>query len=123
MVSWGSNLNLNYTLNKQWTFYTTFSYDSRSEYGTTFIHSRNRWDVGVRARFLKNRLTANLVVTDILHGANYNRVMDRFVNVADGTYGKSDFQGVKLTLAYTIFNKRINVRAEQGNAEELMRTQ
>ena len=42
MVSWGGNLNLNYTLNKQWTFYTTFSYESRSEYGITFIHSRNR---------------------------------------------------------------------------------
>jgi len=79
--------------------------------------------VGVRARFLKNRLTANLVVTDILHGANYNRAMDRFMNVTDGTYGKSDFQGVKLTLAYTIFNKRINVRAQRGNEEELMRTQ
>lgn len=123
MVSWGGNLNLNYTLNKQWTFYTTFSYESRSEYGITFIHSRNRWDVGVRARFLKNRLTANLVVTDILHGANYNRAMDRFMNVTNGTYGKSDFQGVKLTLAYTIFNKRINVRAQQGNSEELLRTQ
>lgn len=121
-VSWIGDLNLSYSLNKQWTVYTTFSYESRSEQGITFSHSRNRWDAGVRARFLKNRLTANLVVMDILHGAHYNRLMDRFMNVENGTYGTSDFRGIKLTLAYTIFNKKINVRAQQGNQEELQRT-
>ena len=122
MFSWNSSDNITYTLNKKIAFYTMFTYQGQNEYMNSFQKSVNQWNIGIRGKFLKDRLTVDLQVMDILHGSNYNNLYDRYLNVKTGTYGTNDFRGVRLSLSYTIFNKDIQVRAQRENEDVLMRT-
>lgn len=122
MISWETQLNVTYTLNKKYAFYTNFSYSSRREYINMYQKSVNQWNIGMRGKFLKSRLTMDLQVMDLLHGSNYNNLYDSYLNIKDGTRGTSDFRGVKLTLSYILFNNDIKVKAERDNEEILRRT-
>jgi len=122
MFSWNSSDNITYTLNKKIAFYTRFTYQGQRESMNMYQKPVNQWNIGVRGKFLKDRLTVDLQVMDILHGSNYNNLYDRYLNVKTGTYGTNDFRGVRLNLSYTIFKKDIQVRAQRENEDVLMRT-
>lgn len=122
MLSWETQLNATYYLNKKITFYTNFEYDSRKESMNMFKRSVNQWNIGARGKFLKDRLTMDLRVMDLLHGSNYNNLYDSYLNIKDGTRGTNDFRGVKLILSYIIFKNDIKVKAQRENEEVLMRT-
>ena len=70
------------------------------------------------ASLLKNRLTVNLALSDLLDGAHYNNLTYRYGAITNGTYGKNDIRGVMLKLDYTIFSKKIKTHATRGNEEE-----
>lgn len=58
---------------------------------------------------------------DILGKANYNNLSTTYLNVTNGTKGKSDMQGIRLRISYTIFNKTIKVKGSRENTEILNR--
>jgi len=122
MLSWETQLNATYYLNKKITFYTNFEYDSRKESMNMFKRSVNQWNIGARGKFLKDRLTMDLRVMDLLHGSNYNNLYNNYLNIKDGTRGTNDFRGVKLILSYIIFKNDIKVKAQRENEDVLMRT-
>jgi hypothetical protein len=84
--------------------------------------SVNQWNMGVRGKFLKDRLTVDLQAMDMLHGSHYNNLYNRYLNIKEGTYGTNDFRGVRLNLSYVIFKKDVQVRARRENEDVLMRT-
>lgn len=108
-------------LTKNWAFYTAFTYQGRNEYMTTYQKAVNKWNCGIRAKMLKGKLTANLEYADILHGANYNNLYDRYLNVTSGTHGTNDMRGIELVLSYNIFNKDIRTSGSRQNSEILQR--
>lgn len=111
----GAQANCTYKINKHFSVYTMFEYAGKNNYLNTTQETINKWDVGFNAKLMKNRLSINFQIMDILHGANYNNLYDRYLNIKSGTSGTNDFRGVKLTMRYTIFNKQINNYSDRGN--------
>lgn len=120
-VQVGGQLNCSYKFNDKYILYTTFQYQGKNDYLITVQKAVNKWDIGLTAKLLKNRLTADVVLMDILHGAHYNNLYDRYLNVKDGTSGTNDFRGIRLTLRYNIFKKEISNALERGNENVLQR--
>lgn len=115
------NANCSYDINSNWAIFTSFSYNSYKERFLLSQRPVNKWDVGIRCKLLKNKLSANLQFTDILNGAHYNNTTSTFRNVSWGTRGTNDFRGISLRLSYTIFDKDIQSNSRRENNELLQR--
>ena len=113
----GAQANCTYRINKLFSVYTVFEYAGKHNYMNTTQEATNKWDIGFNAKLMENRLSINFQIMDILHGANYNNLYDRYLNIKSGTSGTNDFRGVKLTMRYTIFNKQINNYSDRGNQD------
>lgn len=122
MLQLETAINSTYYLNKKFSIYTNFSYTSPNEYMNINQKSVNRWNLGIRGKFLKDRLNVDLQFMDILHGSNYNNLYTRYLNIKDGTRGTNDFRGVRINLSYVIFKNDIQVKAKRENEDVLMRT-
>jgi len=117
------NANCSYEIAKNWTVYSSFFYNSFNEYFIMSQRPVNKWDLGIRCKLLKNKLSVNLQFTDILHGAHYNNLTNTFRNVSWGTRGTNDFRGVSLRLSYTVFDKDIHSHSRRENDGLLQRAQ
>ena len=121
-VAFNADLNLTYNLNKNISFYTSFSHPGHRTDLIITQRSVSKWDIGATATFLNNRLNCRLEVNDILDKAHYNNLTINYGQTSYGTYGKTDFRGVNLSISYVIFSKPIKVRTERGNASVVDRT-
>ncbi len=121
IVQFGCQLNCVYSFNMHYSIYTNFQYQSKNNHMITTQESVNKWDVGLNVSLFNDKLSVNFQIMDILHGANYNNVYDKYLYVRNGTSGTNDFRGVRLTLKYTIFNKKINNHSSRGNQSTLDR--
>lgn len=120
---WEGNFNLSYRMAKNFTAYTSLSYQSFKRSDFSKQRRADNWSAGVQSNLLKNRLSLSLSVSDILHHANYNNVTRYFRNTCIGTYGTNDMRGVSLSLTYRLFNKNLYTSASSGSDEVLQRTE
>ena len=81
----------------------------------------NNWSIGLAGSFLDNRLSLNVMVSDILKGANYNNLTYKYGWVESGTCGTNDMRGIMFKVSYTIFTKKIKIRSKQGNSDIIQR--
>lgn len=117
-IAFNGNVNINYMINRFFGAYLSFDYQGHRTEITLTQKAVNNLSVGVMASLLKNRLTVNLALSDLLDGAHYNNLTYRYGAITNGTYGKNDIRGVMLKLDYTIFSKKIKTHATRGNEEE-----
>lgn len=122
-ISFGGQVGVTYSPFDWLSFYTDFDQQGHRQVITLTQKSAQNWNFGVNAKFLKDRLTVNLEVTDILNRAHYNNVRFYYENVCNGTYGTTDSRGVSLRLTYTIFNKPIQGYTRRSNESIIYRTQ
>jgi len=116
-----AEVNLTYQFNKHFSIYANYVLQGRRTELATTQRSAQNFNVGVTAKFIKNRLSINLELMDILGKADYNNLSTSFMNVTNGTRGNSDLQGVRLRISYTIFNKPIKIIGSRENADILQR--
>lgn len=120
-ISFNGNLNLNYKVKPNIGLFTSLNYQG---YRTVLSMSQkpvNNWSIGLAGSFLDNRLSLNVMVSDILKGANYNNLTYRYGWVESGTCGTNDMRGIMFKVSYTIFTKKIKIRSKQGNSDIIQR--
>lgn len=113
-----ANANISYQLNSHFSFTTTYTWSGPGyDVPLVYRHSWQRWDIGVQAKLLKNKLSISLDFQDLLKTANYSNNKSWFNNISYEVSGRSDFRGVLLRVSYTFFNKKINTSTANGNDE------
>lgn len=115
------NANLTYQFCSRFSAYLNYRLQGRRTELATTQHSLQNMNLGFTGKFIKNRLSINIELMDILGKANYNNLSTTYLNVTNGTKGKSDMQGIRLRISYTIFNKTIKVKGSRENTEILNR--
>ncbi|MBQ8247557.1 MAG: hypothetical protein IJZ42_10525, partial [Lachnospiraceae bacterium] len=63
----------------------------------------------------------NVLVSDILKGANYNNLVNRYGCVKSGTYGTNDLRGIMVNISYSIYSKDIKVKTKRENSDIIQR--
>ena len=120
-ISFNGNLNISYKISPNFGIFTSFSYQ---RYKTRLLMSQkpaNNWSIGLVGSFLKNRLSLNVLVSDILKGANYNNLVNRYGCVKSGTYGTNDLRGIMVNISYSIWCKDIKVKTKRENSDIIQR--
>lgn len=113
-----ANVNLSYTLDSHFSFTTSYTWSGASyDVPLVYRHSWQKWNVGVQASLLNQRLSISLNIEDILNTANYSNNISWYNNISRSVNGTSDSRGIILRIAYTFFNKKINTYTESGNSE------
>lgn len=120
-VTFTGRMNLNYKFNKFFYAYINYRYQSYWVYLTMKQKPINALSVGAVATLLNDRLNVNLTLRNILGLENLNNFKYSYGTVVNGVYGKNDLRGVTLSVYYTIFNKKVNVKTRNQNTEILNR--
>lgn len=115
-VNFFANVNLSYMFNSHFSCTTSYTWSGPSyDVPLVFRKSWQKWNIGVQASLLNNRLAISLNFADILKTANYSNNISWYNNISRQVSGTSDSRSVTLRISYTFFNKRINTYTESGN--------
>lgn len=120
-LSLDMNFNLAYKFNEKYSLYANYTFQGHHKELTMTQRSVQNLKAGFTGKFLRNCLSVNIEFMDILHKANYNNLWNTYKNVTNGTHGTNDMRGVRLRVAYTIFNANIKMRGGRENTEVLQR--
>lgn len=111
-----ANVNLSYPINSHFSCTTSYTWSGPSyDVPLVYRHSWQKWNIGVQASLLNQRLSMSLNIEDILKTANYSNNISWYDNISRSVNGRSDSRAIVLRVSYTFFNKRINTYTESGN--------
>jgi len=100
-----------FTINKKIVADITYLYLPKRQGAFNYIKSRNRLDLSVRGKLIKNRLTANLRVVDILNSYQFKRksVTQNLIQDTEWDF-QSQTTNYLLSLTYKLFENKGKTR-------------
>lgn len=121
--AWHTSINCEYAFSDKFKLHGDFFYNSANESLLTYQYSTNAFNIGLRTALLRNKLIIDVYGTDLFRGSNFNNLYDKYLNIYSGTRGKGDFRGIKVSVAYVLFNSgKVSIKSRRGNASLLDRT-
>lgn len=120
-ATFNAEINLTYKFNDKFSLYTNLKHFGSCRWLVYDRIDSQIWNVGFNASLLHNRLNINLEGTDLLGRNHMNFVSTMYENVSSSRSVGSDSRGVRIRIAYTLFNKPIRTNVKRGNVDDIDR--
>ncbi len=117
---WTFQMNNEFIILKNTTFYVDFDYESSGDWGMTYWGKSYNLSAGIYTKLFNKKLFLSLAVNDLLRTYTYSW-HDKYANIESGEMGYKDTRWLKITVKYN-FNQFKNIfEKKSSNKQDLNR--